>query len=179
MILFCQLLTPSSQHSSAPFVADPADEVGVTPVVVGNQLEDAILPTSDPFSKQSASDPEHNTSNKLRGPYAMESMPFPLYLDPGTYRKGLFCLVSRSRPSDCSLETGSGGSGQGARGGDLYSHNTTNSVIVNVDVSDLFYNNCMSKTHERLGWDMDWARNGAPASRKECRCVSSSQISCW
>jgi hypothetical protein len=66
MILFCQLLTPSSQRPSAPLVADPADKVGETPVVAGNRYEDAILPTSDPSSKQSASDPERNTSDKLK-----------------------------------------------------------------------------------------------------------------
>ena len=57
---------PSSQRSTAPPVADPVNKVGETPVVVGNQSEYAILPTSDPSSKQSASDTERNTSDKLK-----------------------------------------------------------------------------------------------------------------
>ena len=64
MNLFCQLLTPLL--SVLPPVANPANKVGQTPVVVGNRSEDAILPTSDPSSKQSASDPERNTSDKLK-----------------------------------------------------------------------------------------------------------------
>ena len=57
---------PSSQHSSTPPVANPADEVGEMPVVVGNRSEDGILPSSDPSSQQPASDPEPNTSDKLK-----------------------------------------------------------------------------------------------------------------
>ena len=57
---------PSSQRFSAPPVADPADKVGETPVVVGNRSEDVILPTSDPSFKQFVSDPERNTSDKLK-----------------------------------------------------------------------------------------------------------------
>ena len=61
---------PSSQHSSAPLVTDPANKVGETPIV-GNQSEDTILPTSDPSFKQYAPDPQHNTSDKLKKAWGM------------------------------------------------------------------------------------------------------------
>ena len=66
MILCFSTPQPSSQRSSVPPVANPTDKTGETPVVVGNRSEDAILPTSDPSFKQFVSDPERNTSDKLK-----------------------------------------------------------------------------------------------------------------
>ena len=79
----------------------------------------------------------------------MESMASPPNLGHGFFRKRWFWLERRSRPSDCSLETGNGGpgwGGTGGRGGDIASHNTTtihitDSFILSVDVSDPSRNN--------------------------------------